>query len=235
MAEDILITYEQLDLQMGQIVQISPRDGSNAPVFYDAMIVGAIPGECIIFSGTETSVIPVVTEGGHVVMRVVLADGVAMFSSIALIVADDPLPMIYLDFPKRIKFKQVRKAKRIPVLLPFLASNVTTESNDVIDGNIIDISASGAGLSVDEHLGNVGEEITIKFTFRVEGRSRYLNMSAIICSRRKQTAEKAIYGVEFQEDKGDDILVLFGFVFYSTSFGTMRAPVLPIDIKSPNR
>ena len=230
MTEDVEITYEQLDLQVGQIIQVSLGGESTPAVFHNAMLVGAVDNECIMFRDVEEGA-STITDEQAVVVRIILPDGVARFSSVVLCVSDEPLSIVYLKFPDCIKFKLIRRAKRMPVSLPFLASNLTTESSSIIDGSIEDISSGGAGLIVDGYLGEIGEKISIRFVFKMEGKSRYLSMNARIRSFKNGENGQSLYGIKFKEDEGDDILLLFGFIFYATSFGSAHPSALPIELK----
>lgn len=231
MTENVDIAYDQLDLHVGRVIQFSLSGESISPEFHNAVFVGAIDNECIMFHGaSENSNIPVIEEGQLMDVRIILSDGVARFSSAVLSVINTPISIICLNFPHLIQFKLIRKAKRIPVSLPFLASNLTAEDSSIIDGNIEDISATGAGLIVDGYLGEIDEEISIRFVFKMADKSRYLGMNAVIRSYKQDAAGLSFYGVKFQEDEGDDILSLFGFIFYATSFGSPRTSMVPIEL-----
>jgi len=231
MTGNVDIAYDQLDLHVGRVIQISLRGESISPAFQRAVFVGAVDNECIMIRRTaESEELPLIAEGQLMVVRIILSDGVARFSSVVLNVVDGPVPVICLKFPRIIKFRLIRKAKRIPVSLPFLASNLTTENSSIVDGSIEDISSSGAGLVVEGYLGEIDEKISIRFVFRMADKSRYLGMNAIIRSYKRDESGRSFYGVKFQEDEGDDILLLFGFIFYATSFGSPRTPMLPIEL-----
>lgn len=231
MTENVEISYDQLDLQVGRVVQISLRGESVSPEFHNAVFVGAIENECVMLRiSSKNENIPVIEKGQLMVVRIILSDGVARFSSVVISVVDTPTSIVCLKFPRLIKFKLIRKAKRIPVSLPFLASNLTSEDSSIVDGNIEDISSTGAGLIVDGYLGEIDEKISIRFVFKMADRSRYLGMNAIIRSFKQDADGLSFYGVKFQEDEGDDILSLFGFIFYATSFGSPRTPTLPIEL-----
>ena len=231
MTGNVDITYDQLDLHVGRVIQISLRGESISPAFHNAVFVGAVENECIMIrSVAESEEAPIIVEGQLMVVRIILSDGVARFSSVVLNIVEGPVPIVCLRFPRTIRFKLIRKAKRIPVSLPFLASNLTTENSSIVDGNIEDISASGAGLIVEGYLGEIDEKISIRFVFKMADKSRYLGMNAVIRSYKRDESGRSFYGVKFQEDEGDDILLLFGFIFYATSFGSPRTPMLPIDL-----
>lgn len=231
MTGNVDITYDQLDLNVGRVIQISLRGESISPAFHNAVFVGAVENECMMIRcAAEDKETPLIAEGQLMVVRIILSDGVARFSSAVLKVVDGSVPIVYLRFPRTIRFKLIRKANRIPVSLPFLASNLTKENSSIVDGSIEDISSSGAGLIVEGYLGEIDEKISIRFVFKMEDKSRYLGMNAVIRSYKQGADGRSFYGVKFQEDEGDDILLLFGFIFYATSFGSSRTPMLPIEL-----
>lgn len=233
MTENVDITYDRLDLHVGRVVQISLRGEAVSLEFHNAVFVGAIENECVMLRiSSKNENTPVIEKGQLMVVRIILSDGVARFSSAVIYVIDEPSSIVFLRFPRLIKFKLIRKAKRIPVSLPFLASNLTSEDSSIVDGNIEDISSTGAGLIVDGYLGEIDEKISIRFVFKMADKSRYLGMNAVIRSYKQDAAGLSSYGVKFQEDEGDDILSLFGFIFYATSFGSPRTPMLPIEVNT---
>lgn len=220
MADESLLSFEELDVKMGQLVEIR-LPNSPSKEFFDVVLIGAIMGESLILGAPESGLFPNIHEGDPVVIRIRLADGVALFSTVALFISDIPLLMAFIDFPTEIKFKQVRKASRVNVTLPVLTSNTTTGEQVGIAGKLVDISTAGAGILIYEFLGDVGDEITVKGKFDVGGIQKILAINATIRSC-KQIKEAFLCGIEFNNCEESDLLVLFGFIFNAMAFGRIQ-------------
>ncbi len=215
------LEFEELDISIGQTVEVLPKK-SGEKVFSDVVLLGAIPGEALIITAPASGVFPKMEEGEKVVMRVKLADGVAIFASSVLFISDVPMYMVYLDFPTDISFKRIRNASRVSVKLPVLVSNVSSPEFCGIAGQITDISTTGAGLALTEYAGENGDEINMKGKFSVGNIQRVLAIRGIIRATKKKTDTLTIYGVEFLEDDENDLLVLFGFIFNAMAFGKIQ-------------
>ncbi len=215
------LEFDELEISIGQTVEVLPKS-SEEKAFSDVLLLGAIPGEALIITAPASGIFPKMEEGEKVVMRVKLADGVAIFASSVLFISDVPMYMVYLDFPTDISFKRIRNASRVSVKLPVLVSNVSSPEFCGIAGQITDISTTGAGLALTEYAGENGDEINMKGKFSVGNIQRVLAIRAVIRATKKKTDALTIYGVEFLEDDENDLLVLFGFIFNAMAFGKIQ-------------
>ncbi|MFL0800576.1 MAG: flagellar brake protein [Agarilytica sp.] len=215
------LEFDDLHISIGQTVEVLPKNAEDK-AFSDVILLGAIPGEALIITAPASGVFPKMEEGEKVVMRIKLADGVAIFASNVLFISDVPMYMVYLDFPTDISFKRIRNASRVSVKLPVLVSNVSSPEFCGIAGQITDISTTGAGLTLTEYAGENGDEINMKGKFSVGNIQRVLAIRAVIRVTKKKTDTLTIYGVEFLEDDENDLLVLFGFIFNAMAFGKIQ-------------
>ncbi|MFT5084072.1 MAG: hypothetical protein ACI9Y1_002124 [Lentisphaeria bacterium] len=213
--------FEDLDIKMGQVVQIMPKHSSEK-AFFDVVLVGAIPGESLIMTTSDSGVFPAISAGDAVIFRVMLSDALAVFSCVVLFISEVPMFMVYVDYPKDIKLKQVRKASRVNVSLPVLASNTTTGKQIGVAGRISDISTAGAGVELFEPLGSVNDEVVLKGKFIVGSIRRLLAIKGVIRMEKKKSDKCYVYGVEFREGAEEDLLVLFGFIFNAMTFGKIQ-------------
>lgn len=220
MSEEQILNFSELGVQMGQSLEILPR-AEGVKTFSDCIILGMIPDQSLILSVPESGMFPDVQEGQDVVIRVFMDQGVALFNSTILYISDVPLYMVYLDFPSEIKFKRVRKAARVDVTLPVLASNPSNGASGIA-GKFIDISAGGAGLELYEDLGEVDDDVIIRGKFPVGNIQRLLSIKATIRFKKQKNSRAYVYGVEFNEGEEDDRLVLFGFIFNAMAFGNVQ-------------
>lgn len=221
MSSEKLHSFDELDVKMGQTVQVLPKVAEKKE-FFDVLLLGVIPGESLILGAPENGIFPQIEEGQSIVFRIMLADGVALFSTVVLYISEVPLFMVYVDYPKDIKFKQVRKASRVNVSLPILGANLSTGKQTGVVGRIIDISTAGAGVECYESLGSIGDEVVIKGKFEVNSIQRLLSVRAWIRARKRSVNDGYLYGLEFSGGDEDDLLVLFGYIFNAMAYGKLQ-------------
>lgn len=215
------ISFSELNIGIGQSLEALPKSAGTKE-FTQVLVIGAIPGEAIIITAMPSGVFPKMSEGETVIFRIALADGIALFSAQVLFISDVPTFMVYLDYPEKVQFRRIRHATRVSVVLPVLASNKDEKSISGIAGRIKDISTTGAGLEMYEHLGLEGNRIVIKGKFNVGDIQRILSIDAIIRMTKKLDEKTIFYGIEFLESDENDLLVLFGFIFNAMSFGKIQ-------------
>lgn len=218
---DQKLDFEALGITIGQAVEVLPQS-STSKIFSDVLILGAIPGEAIIIAATSSGEFPKMDEGETLVLKFKLADGVAILATSVLFISEVPMFMVYLDYPKDITFKRIRNASRVSVKLPVLVTSLSKPKYSGIAGQIIDISTTGAGLTLTEYAGGNGDQIMMKGKFSVGCIQRVLTIRAIIRTTTKKQENLTIYGIEFLEDDENDLLVLFGFIFNAMAFGKIQ-------------
>jgi len=106
-----------------------------------------------------------------------------------------------------------------------LVSNVSQGKNRGIPGQVMDLSKSGARLQLDRPLGKVGDKIQLKGKFDVAGIRRILDLRGVIRSFPKSDAglNGIQCGVEFVENHEDKLLVLYGYISYTSSYGNIQS------------
>lgn len=216
-----LLNFRELGLRFGQDMDLLPNPGDKDLVF-PCELVGCLQEECLLIGPLGSNgVMPRMVEGQRVVVRVKLAGGIALFPTTVLFVSEIPVIMVYLDYPRDIKFKPVRGAFRVDVTLPVLAANLTDKRISGVAGKIVDISVSGARLELFEELGVPGHEIEIKGKFQIGKVQRTLQINALIRTR-STSGDGFVYGVEFRNDDEDKQVVLMGFTFHAMVFGHIQ-------------
>ena len=216
------LSFSELGLGFGQELHLLPNPGDKDTLF-KCDLVGCLGEDSIIVGPpASTGTLPRLTEGQRIVVRAKLAGGVALFPTTVLFISDIPTMMVYLDYPRDVKFRQVRGAFRVDVALPVLVCNKSSRAGTTVAGKIVDISTSGARLEMFESLGNVGENIEIKGKFEVGSIHRILSVEAVIRARSSQGAQ-LFYGIEFHEGDEDKLLVLMGFTFHAMAFGHLQS------------
>lgn len=215
------LSFDELNLQFGQVVQIHPNPGKSVDR-YDCLLVGCLPNEAVIITAPDSGRFPLLTVGDTVAIRVMSANGVALFPTLVLHIAEIPIYLVYLDFPKAIQFKMVRNASRVEVALPVLASNMDRNGIRGVAGRIMDISLSGARIAFGQDIAKRGEVVEIKGKFDVAGIRRTLSIHAVVRARNMLSDSHFEYGIEFHENDEEKLLVLFGYIFNAMAFGRAK-------------
>lgn len=218
MSEKQLLTFDQLNLSFGQIVQIHLTPAHNGER-YNCQLVGCLPGEAILVTAPPSGQFPLLQPGARVAIRVMGPDGVAIFPTVVLHVSEQPVYLVYLDFPKAVQFRLVRNAQRVDVALPVLVNSRERAGVRSVAGRVVDISLSGAQLKLTDDIGTAGERIELKGKFNVAGIKRVLAIEAIIRKRSAVDADAITYGVEFHERDEEKLLVLFAYIFHAMVVG----------------
>ncbi|WP_370978099.1 flagellar brake protein [Agaribacterium sp. ZY112] len=215
--------FNDLNIKLGQVVQIHP-DPAQPQARCDCLLVGSLPGESILITaapGAED--FPHLEVGQQVVIRVMSANGVALFQTCVLFISDMPVFMVYLDFPQAVQFRMVRSASRVEVALPVLVYSLSCPAQSGVAGKIADISLGGAGLELYEDVGEAGDLLELKGKFDVGGIRRTVKLKAEIKNKKARASGNTSYGIAFSESDEEKLLVLFGFIFNSMAFGDVQS------------
>ena len=221
MSKEDTLSLQDLNLKIGQVVQLHPSS-DNVQERYDCTLIGCLPLESVIVTAPASGIFPQLSEGQQVVIRVMSANGVALFPTTVLYISDVPAFMVYLDFPKSIKFKLVRSASRVDVALPVLASNLVARQFGNIPGKLTDISIGGARAEFFSEIGKVGEGVELKGKFQIAKIQRTMSIRAVICSVSTLENNHHSCGLSFDEGDEDKLLILFGFIFNAMAFGSVQ-------------
>lgn len=215
-------TFNELDIKVGQVIQIYPNP-SDAANSHECLFVGCLPGEALLISvDPKTGLFPKVTEGQNVILRILSANGIALLATTVLFLSDVPTFIAYLDFPQDIKFHLLRRATRVDVQVPVLVSCISDKTKSNVPGRILDISIGGSRVELDADVGGLGETVQIRGKFRVGDIQRVVGIKSTLVRKKASSNGKIMYGMEFQEDSEDALLILFGFIFSSMAFGRVQ-------------
>ncbi len=214
------LSFDELDLKVGQTLEIQPNPTQNQ--CYDCTFIGGLSNQAVIVGAPISGEFPVVEEGQQIIIRIKKTSGMALFPTTVLYMADIPTFMVYLKYPERIKYKSIRKAARVDVNLPILASSLKNRILKGITGKILDISTSGARVIVESDAGEVGDSIALKGKFDVGGIQRMLLVTVTIHSKAIHPKGTISYGVEFLKGDEENTLVLFGYIFNAMALGKIQ-------------
>jgi hypothetical protein len=219
MSEPSMVSFSELELGFGYELYLIP-DLNNKQKLYDCVLAGCISEECLMVTAPASGLFPRVECGQRVLVRIRLPSGVALFPTTILFISETPTLIIYLDYPRDIKFKRVRAA-RVFVSLPVLVNSQSNEAIFGVAGKFVDVSTTGARIEASDSLGVVGDLIEVKGKFQVGSILRMLTIQCVIRAEKPKNA----YGIEFVEQSEDKLLVLFGFIYQSMAFNSAQSVV----------
>lgn len=214
------MTFDDLKLLPGYPLQVQVQSSSGAPERYSCRYVGALPGRAILLSvprlnGRFLRLRP----GQKVVARMMVANGVGVFTCAVESQASEPYPLLHLEYPEEVGFKGIRQSTRVEVDLPVKVLNHSSLDQSELDGSVADISLSGARLELAQLLGEMGDKIKLSARVSVAGVRRELEVEAVIRSRVERSTQEreqkvpVVYGVEFIEQDEERRLLLAAYVY----------------------
>lgn len=140
-----------LDLLPGKLIDIQ----FNNPVHmrFKLPLIGYDVGKYLILKyplqAGKNDFIDVLTEGNGAIVRYIIEDErgeCVAFSTTILAISFRPERLIYLAYPKKIESRQLREKNRLKTHIPAkisLTRDFDTETTQLLNGFIIDISPSG--------------------------------------------------------------------------------------------
>lgn len=225
------MTFDDLKLLPGYPLQIQVETSTGMSERYPCRFVGAIPGRALLISvprvnGRFLRLRP----GQKVVARMMVANGVGVFTCSVESMAIDPYPLLHLDYPDEVGFKGIRQSTRVEVDLPVTVLNQSSLDAAEVAGRVVDVSLSGVRLELDQVLGEIGDKVSITAQVEVAGIYRDLLLEAVIRSRVERSTQElkqktpVVYGLEFIEADEDRRLLLAAYVYAQIAQDQLPTP-----------
>ena len=216
--------FEDMKLVYGYPLQLQTNNSAGQPERFSCRLIGCLPGRSILLSVPKAAGKLVrFRPGQKVVARLMVDNGIGIFASAVETQTLDPYPILHISYPDNVSFKGIRGATRVAIDHLVEASNLTTNSEDVVPATVVDISVTGARLEVGMPLGEIGDELQITMRVGVASIVRDLVLRAIVRSRVAMDAQTSpasgmvAYGVEFMEPDEDARLLLYAYVYVQIS------------------
>jgi hypothetical protein len=122
------------------------------------------------------------------------------FSSRIVQITHNPVPIMFIAYPKSIEKMNLRKEERYGVLIPVSLDVESTEDSQELKGTITDLSSSGCRL-ISPIFCDSGDEIKIKFSLDSGGEP--IPVKGIVRNFRSGDFEGYELGVQFQDANQD--------------------------------
>jgi len=213
--------YSDLKLQVGETIQLQPRDGEDGKRLH-GKIIGYLPGSSLLVTTPRIKdKVMIIREGQPFVVRMMMGNRIVGFTSTVLRVCARPYPYLHLSFPDEMEQIVVRKAQRVSVKLfaSLKNDNPDFQSEKPHSASIIDISTSGAMLVASEPLGEVSDKVVLTCGLKFAGTQKMLSIPAVLRNVHSEKAADAVqgksyyHGLEFKVKDQQDVITLHGFVY----------------------
>lgn len=211
--------FEDLKLTYGYPLQLQANNSGQVERF-SCRLIGCLPGRSILLSVPRAAGKYIrFRPGQKLVARLMVGNGVGLFTCSVETQISDPYPMLFVTYPDDVSFKGIRGATRVGVEVAIEVDNLSVANSPRVPGIIADISSSGGRMEMARAVGSIGDTISVHGSVEVLGIARDLRIEAVIRSRVEHGAQEAdenlpaIYGIEFVEKDEDRRLLLYAYVF----------------------
>jgi c-di-GMP-binding flagellar brake protein YcgR len=213
--------YSDLKLQVGEAIQLQPRDGDTGRRF-QSKIIGYLPGHSLLVTTPRVKdKVMIIREGQPFVVRMMLGNRIVGFASNVLRSCARPYPYLHLAFPEQMEQIVVRKAQRVGIRLfaSLKNDNPDFHTEKPRSATIVDISTSGAMVTAPEALGEVGDDVELTCVFKIVGTDKLMTIPAVLRnvqtdkSRDASQEQTCFHGLEFKISDQQDTIALHGFVY----------------------
>ncbi|MDP2902939.1 MAG: flagellar brake protein [Methylovulum sp.] len=222
-----MTTFNEINLQVGAKLQMTLKFGSQQSVFYTELIGYAEDDYLIIKIPFENGFIVQIEEGLPLNFRIFSGVNIFTFSCTVKHVFLAPFCYMHTSFPTDIQATAIRNAIRAKA---DFSVRIKGQSKSA---TMTDISVSGAGITADEKLGELGDDLFIYFRCPVSLTHQKIEIRTFvkICSvhqlpgKQQNTPPKWGYGVMFHDISPTNQVILQNFVYESLnrkSVGTMQ-------------
>ncbi len=207
------ISFDKLKLLPGNILQL--QVGANAKAL-KCRYVGAVTDRYLILTQPRGAKL---RGGQQLLVKAMLPKGIGMFKVSVESITALPMPLIYLSYPKSVACHDIRSARRVDIVLPIEAWSLSAVDGDSTNGNVDDLSVTGAKVSLRKVLAQVGDKIKLQADVDVGGLSKQLIVTGTVRSRIDRSTEEetsdfpAVYGVEFCDVDEDNKLLLHTYIY----------------------
>ncbi len=213
--------YSDLKLQVGESVQLQPRDGDTGKRLH-GKVIGYLPGQSLLVTTPRIKdKVMIIREGQPFVVRMMLGNRIVGFASTVLRSCARPYPYLHLSFPEEMEQIVVRQAQRVRVKLFASLKNDNPEfrSEKPHPVTIVDISTSGAMVIAPEQVGEVDDEVILTCVLKIAETDKLLTIPAVMRNVHSELShgateeENYYHGLQFKLQDQQDTIALYGFVY----------------------
>lgn len=212
--------HTELKIQVGESLQLQPRDGENSRRMH-VKLIGYLPGVSLLVSTPRVAdKVMIIREGQPFVARMMVGNRIVGFTTTVLRNCSRPFHYLHLSYPEEMQQITVRKAQRVHVKLfaSLKNDNPDFQFEKPRSATIVDISTSGALMVSGEQLGEIGDQVAVNCALKIAGTEKLLSLPALIrnvhVEQSEEHGEHSYYhGLEFHLKAQQDTFALYGFVY----------------------
>lgn len=208
--------FEQIKLEPGFQLQLQTGTLDDQDKRINCRYIGALPGKYLLVTHPANIRL---RSGQKLVVKAMIANGIAVFPVSVESVTTAPMPMVYLSYPANVSVKQIRAATRVNVNLSMQAKNLSKLNDASVEGRFADLSTSGAKVELKGVLGEVGDELELEAGIQLGDIHRRMVLKGVIRARIDRSTKEqdedfpAVYGLEFITADEDNQLLLQAYVY----------------------
>jgi len=213
--------YTDLKLQVGEPLQLQPRDGDGGRRL-SVKVIGYLPGQSLLVTTPRVKEkVMIIREGQPFVVRMMVGNRIVGFATTVLRSCARPYPYLHLSYPEEMEQIVVRKAQRVRVKLfaSLKNTNPDFQSDKPSPVTIVDISTAGALAIATGQLGDVGDKVIVTCAIRIGGAEKLLTLQSILRNVHVEELDadsphgKFYHGLEFDLKDQQETFALHGFVY----------------------
>ena len=205
-----VLSLDQIKLNIGDSIQLQFQSGLEQSRCV-VTLVGYLKGQSVIVTTPIINgTMMLVREGQDFVIRLFSGKSAYAFTTMAKRVTNTPYPHLHLAYPKEVRGLVVRGSSRGRINI---ICHATVEDGRGYACIARDISIGGALIAASEKMGEVGNQLTLKFRVKVKDAEHTLALNCRIRSvnaSRPTVDEKPaiLHGLSFEEVTSQDTLVI---------------------------
>lgn len=212
-------TFEQYQLPFGYPLALEGASAGGSPFKFASKLVGCVPGEYLLVTLPKAAKASSIRSGQKLLVKIMAGNGILAFACQVEQVLNSPKALVFLSYPTRLSFKEIRGATRIELKLPVTACVNQGLQTVTATGLYSDISVLGARVALKEPIAEVGDVVTLDSQINLVKFSGALSLQAVVRARVERSTQEmasghpAVYGVEFLEMEERQRLILYALVY----------------------
>lgn len=150
-------------------------------------------------------------EGIPMTVQVIFGRSLCMFKTVLMRYAGLPSGHLFLRYPQDAVTKPFRQALRIDARIP---ASITMADGYTVPALITNLSGCGCAVATGFVLGAPGTRLKVAFRVKIGEKNRVVTVPCVIRSIKGKLSQQMRYGIEFDEEVDDSVLLtLKSFVY----------------------
>lgn len=216
-------TFAEMHLKVGDRIPIVIPRGTKEERTLGKVIGWVEGGSFLITLPEKITTAGLVKEDARLLLRAFTGKCAFAFSTSVLKIEHSPYTFLHLRFPDTIDAVTVRTSYRHGVRLP---ATIATDGKTDVTVDILNIGMTGARIGTVE-LFQSGTQIRLVTQFELHAMPLSLELHALVRSSKSEQDENGVtryeYGMEFQNLKSNDRLILGSLLWYEMHTHPERA------------